>query len=368
MFPGIPALRSTGLVLLVKDDLCMSALPQPDGSLPDGIVPAERFEQLREAREVLQLAAQALQQVARRLDDRFCQAVRLLLDCTGAVVVTGMGKAGLIGRKLTATLSSTGTRALFLHPAEAVHGDLGVLRQGDVLLALSNSGETDEVCRMLPHVRRLGIPIIAITARETSTLGSQADALLATGSLSEAGSFGLAPTTSTSVMLAVGDALALVACRQRGFTRDDFAQVHPAGALGRRLCSVSDLMRRGDQLRIAPQEVTIRQALVEHQRAGRRTGAIMAVDSSGLLAGLFTDSDLARLLEQRRETQLDRPLSEVMTPHPKTISCDAPLADACKLLADHHISELPVIDGRGHPVGLIDITDVITYMPEQRTD
>jgi arabinose-5-phosphate isomerase len=356
----------------------MSSLPRPTGSAPPdstpgdasttGIVPAERFEQLREAREILQLAAQSLQTVARRLDDRFCHAVRLLLDCTGAVVVTGMGKAGLIGRKLTATLSSTGTRALFLHPAEAVHGDLGVLRPGDVLLALSNSGETEELCRMLPHVRRQRIPIVAITARETSTLGSQADALLATGSISEAGWFGLAPTTSTSVMLAVGDALALVACRQRGFSREDFAQVHPAGALGRRLCAVSDLMRQGDQLRIAPQDLTVRQALVSHQRAGRRTGAIMAVDEAGRLAGLFTDSDLARLLEQRRESQLDRPLAEVMTHLPKTISCDAPLADACKLLADFHISELPVIDGLGRPVGLIDITDVITHMPEQRTD
>jgi arabinose-5-phosphate isomerase len=356
----------------------MSSLPRPTAPLPPdsspgdsagtGIVPAERFEQLREAREILQLAAQSLQTVARRLDDRFCHAVRLLLDCNGAVVVTGMGKAGLIGRKLTATLSSTGTRALFLHPAEALHGDLGVLRPGDVLLALSNSGETEELCRLLPQVRRQNIPIVAITARATSTLGSQADALLETGSISEAGWFGLAPTTSTSVMLAVGDALALVTCRQRGFSRADFALVHPAGALGRRLCSVSELMRRGDQLRIAPRQLSVREALVTHQRAGRRTGAIMAVDEAGRLAGLFTDSDLARLLEQRRENQLDRPLAEVMTHHPKTISCDSPLADACKVLADFHISELPVIDGLGRPVGLIDITDVITHMPEQRTD
>jgi len=279
-----------------------------------------------------------------------------------------MGKAGLIGRKLTATLSSTGTRALFLHPAEAVHGDLGSLRAGDVLLALSNSGETDELCRLLPIVRQLSIPVVAVTARATSTLGSLAQVTLATGPIVEAGHFGLAPTTSTTVMLTLGDALALCVSRVRGFSREQFAVLHPAGALGRKLQCVCDAMRSGAELRIASEESTIREALVAGRKSGRRTGAVIAVDACGKLSGLFTDSDLAKLLEQRREGQLDRPLREVMTCRPKTISADSPLADACSLLAQHHISELPVVDDEGRPVGLVDITDLIELMPEERPE
>ncbi len=336
--------------------------------LRSDIVPVAHFEQLREARDMLQAAANSLLGISRRLDESFCDAVELLVGCTGSVVVTGMGKAGLIGRKLTATLSSTGTRSHFLHPAEAVHGDLGSLRKGDVLLALSNSGETEELCRLLPIVRNLEVPILAITARASSTLGTQADIALTTGSIPEAGHFGLAPTTSTTVMLALGDALALVVSRARGFSREQFAQLHPAGALGRKLTSVGDVMRSGDQLRIAPQNLTIRAALVDLRRSGRRTGAVMAVDDDGRLTGLFTDSDLVRLLEHRRELQLDRPLLEVMTQRPKTIHADSPLADACNLLAQYHISELPVVDETGRPVGLVDITDVIGLMPEERPD
>jgi len=323
-------------------------------------------------REVLATEAGAVTRFAARLaageDTGIHAALDLFEGCKGHVVVSGMGKSGLVGAKISATLSSLGQPSHFVHPAEAVHGDLGSIRPDDVVLLLSWSGETQEVVALASILKMDGIPTVGMSGKAKSSLARACAVHVDLGDLTEACPLNLAPTASTSVMLAVGDALALVACRQRGFSRDDFAQVHPAGALGRRLCSVSDLMRRGDQLRIAPQDVTIRQALVEHQRAGRRTGAIMAVDQGGLLAGLFTDSDLARLLEQRREAQLDRPLCEVMTPHPKTISSDAPLADACKLLADHHISELPVIDDRGHPVGLIDITDVITYMPEQRTD
>lgn len=341
----------------------MTAVPRPAE-----IFPAAHFEQLREAREMLLHAAASLQRVAGRLDRPFCKAVELLAACEGTAVVTGMGKAGLIGRKLTATLSSTGTRSMFLHPAEAVHGDLGSLRRGDVLLALSNSGETEELCRLLPIVRRFEVPVIALTARDSSTLGAQADVTLATGSISEAGHFGLAPTTSATVMLALGDALALVASRVRGFSREQFAVLHPAGTLGRQLQSAGDAMRSGEDLRIAPEQATIREALVAARKSGRRTGAVIVVDDVGRLSGLFTDSDLARLLEQRREGQLDRPLREVMTCRPKTITAESPLADACTLLAQHHISELPVIDRDGRPVGLIDITDLIELMPEERPE
>jgi len=337
---------------------------QPDGSC----IPFSEVEQLREARDILRQESQALADVARRLDASFCAAVNLLARCTGAVVVTGMGKAGLIGQKITATLSSTGTRALFLHPAEAVHGDLGCVGSGDVALALSNSGETEELCRLIPLLKRLAVPILAITARETSTLGREADVTITLGHLREAGQFGLAPTTSTTAMLALGDALALVTGRTRGFTRQQFALYHPAGTLGQKLRRVAELMRDQSQLRLAPQTVTIREVCAMTGARARRTGAVILVDSDGRLAGLFTDSDLVRLLESRREHQLDRPVAEVMTVNPLTIGPDAPLADAVDLLSRHHISELPVVDADCRPVGLIDITDVIALLPEQTLD
>lgn len=340
----------------------MSCLPSAD------YIPALHVEQLREAREMLRDASQAVADLSRRLDTRFCAAVELLQNCTGSVVVTGMGKAGLIGRKLAATLSSTGTRALFLHPAEAVHGDLGCIRRDDVVLALSNSGETEEITRLLPLIERLEVPIVALTGRSTSTLGQAASVALELGSLREVGQFGLAPTTSTTAMLALGDALALVVSRARGFTREQFGQLHPAGSLGRQLQSVAEVMRAGNQLRIAPETVTIREVFVNFRKSGRRTGAVMLVDGAGRLSGLFTDSDLVRMLEDRRESEIDGPISAAMTPRPITIAPEAPLADAISLLSKHRISELPVIDGEGRPVGLVDITDLIGLMPEERVD
>lgn len=328
-------------------------------------IPFTEVEQLREGREILRQEAQVLADLSRRLDTSFCAAVVLLEQCTGSVVVTGMGKAGLVGQKLAATLSSTGTRAFFLHPAEAVHGDVGCVRAEDVVLAVSNSGETEEICRLLPILRNVGVQIVAITAKDTSTLGRAADVTLALGHVREAGQFGLAPTASTTAMLALGDALALVVSRARGFTRQQFALLHPAGSLGRRLQCVRDIMRQGEQLRIAPQEVTIREIFLSIRKPGRRTGAVMLVDAAGCLSGLFTDSDLARLLESRRDSQVDRPIAEVMTVRPLTIPPEAPLSDAIDILSRHRISELPVIDATGRPTGLIDITDVIGLMPAE---
>ena len=338
----------------------MSALPAPD------FIPLSEVEQLREARDMLRHTSDVVGELSRTLDTRFCEAVRLLQQCRGAVVVTGMGKAGLIGRKLAATLSSTGTRALFLHPAEAVHGDVGCVRADDVVLALSNSGESEELIRILPAFHRIGSPIVAITARETSTLGQAAAVVIPLGRISDAGQFGLAPTTSTSAMLALGDALALCVSRARGFTRQQFGLNHPAGALGRQLQTVRDVMRSGDNLRIALETCTIREALIGIRKPGRRTGAVMLVDSTGALAGLFTDSDLVRMLEERRESEIDGPIEQAMTRSPKTISPDAPLVDAVALLSKYHISELPVVDTQHRPVGLIDITDVIELMPDER--
>ncbi|MGE5193821.1 MAG: KpsF/GutQ family sugar-phosphate isomerase [Deltaproteobacteria bacterium] len=332
------------------------------------VIPFDDFEQLREARDIIRLEAQTLADLSHRLDGAFCEAIGLITACRGSVVVTGMGKAGLIGRKIAATMASTGTRTLFLHPAEAVHGDVGCVRADDVVLALSNSGETEELCRLLPILSRIGARLIAVTAKETSTLGSAADVTILLGHVPEACSFGLAPTTSAMAMLAVGDALALVASRALGFTRQQFAMYHPAGSLGRKLQSVREVMRSGEQLRIALETATIREVFVSMRKPGRRTGAVMLVDADGLLSGVFTDSDLARLLESRRENQLDRPIAEVMTADPRRVACEAPLADAIALLSQHRISELPVIDGAGRPVGLVDITDVLALMPDERME
>lgn len=322
-----------------------------------------QFEQLREGRAIIKQEAETLLELSHRLDTDFCQAVELILRATGRVVVTGVGKAGLIGHKIVATLASTGTRSQFLHPTEALHGDLGCLGDDDVLLALSNSGETQEVCDVVVAACSLGRACIAITANENSTLGTLASVVLRLGSIREAEPLGLAPTCSTAAMLAMGDALALVLSRSRGFTPQQFAVLHPGGSLGRRLRTVREVMRRGAQLRIASQSATIREVFSSQTGCGRRTGAVMLTAGDGRLSGLFTDSDLARLLEQHREGQLDRPIAEAMTKSPLTIGADSFLHDAVELLSNRKISELPVIDDDGQPIGLIDITDVIGLMP-----
>lgn len=329
------------------------------------VIPCSHFEQLREAKAILSQEAQALLDLSRRLDGSFVSAVDLLRNVHGGVIVTGIGKAGLIGRKIAATLASTGTRAYFVHPTEAVHGDLGCIGTDDLLLALSNSGETEEICSLLALVQAWRLPVVAITASRHSTLGRSADVTLELGRLAEAGLHGLAPSTSTTAMLALGDALALVVSQSRGFSPQQFATLHPGGSLGRRLTSVCDIMRQGDQLRIADEAETIRAVFVEHSRPGRRTGAVMLVDSEGLLTGLFTDSDLARLLEQRRDGQLDRPIQEVMTARPLTVAPDAILEEVLQILSGRRVSELPVVDEEGRPVGLIDITDVIGLLPPE---
>jgi arabinose-5-phosphate isomerase len=328
------------------------------------VIPHSQLEQLREARAILRMEAEAVLDVVDRLGDSFCAACELLRGCAGSVIVTGMGKAGLVGRKIAATLSSTGTRARFLHPADAVHGDLGFVQAGDVAVVLSNSGETGEVCELVPLLRRLGVKVVALTGREESTLGRGSDVVIALGELREAGPHGLAPTTSTTVMIAVGDALALVVSRMRGFTPQDFATYHPGGNLGARLRMVRETMRRGTELRIALQSQTVRSVFVDSGDARRRTGAVMLVDDAGRLSGLFTDSDLARLLATRRDDQLDRPIAEVMTKHPLTVSPDLLLHDVIGLLSQRKFSELPVVDDGNRPIGLVDITDTISLRVE----
>jgi arabinose-5-phosphate isomerase len=328
---------------------------------PDTLSP---FEQLRHARQVIEQEGKTLLDFAQRLDGRFCQAVEYVYRCRGSVIVCGMGKAGLVGQKIMATLASTGTCSHYLHPAEAVHGDLGRVQRDDVMLILSQSGETEEIVRILPSLGELGVPILAVTARADSKLGKAATVVLELGPLDEACPLGLAPTTSTTAMLALGDALALVTSRMRNFAREDFARSHPAGSLGRKLSKVDHHLRPLDRCRVASEEKTVRQIFVDLSVPGRRTGAIMLVDGEGKLSGIFTDSDLARLFEHRREHALDRPIREVMTAGPVSVRMGAKMIDAVAAMAQRKISELPVLDAEGRPAGLIDVTDVVGMFPE----
>jgi arabinose-5-phosphate isomerase len=284
------------------------------------------------------------------------------------VIVTGIGKAGLIGQTLTATFASTGARAHVLHPAEAFHGDLGRVHADDVVLALSQSGETAEVLQLLPAFRSIPVKLIAMTASAESTLGRSASIVLPLGRLEEACSLGLAPSTSTTVMLALGDALALVVSRLRGFGPEDFARYHPGGALGRKLSAVDDHMRPLDQCRLAPANQTVRQVVLSSTRPGRRSGAIMLVDESGQLAGLFTDSDLARLIERRSDAALDQAMELVMAKSPTTVVSGTKMTAAIEILTERKFSELPVVDRQGRPIGMIDVTDVVGMLPHRSTD
>lgn len=325
-------------------------------------------EVLAYGREVIQAEAHALEALAARLDDSFLQAVELVRHCRGAVIVTGIGKAGMIGQKLTATFASTGARSHFLHPAEAFHGDLGRVHADDVVLALSQSGESSEVIQLLPAFKQFGVKIIAVTASPTSTLGRAAAVVLPLGKLQEACSLGLAPSTSTTAMLALGDALALAVSKLRGFRAEDFARFHPGGALGLKLSGVEDHMRPIAECRVARANQSIREVLVTSTRPGRRSGAIMLLDEGGRLAGLFTDSDLARLIERRSDAALDRPISEAMIKSPTTVCSGERMMAAIEILTQRKFSELPVVDQLGRPVGMIDVTDVVGMLPAQTKD
>jgi arabinose-5-phosphate isomerase len=322
-------------------------------------------DRLAYAREIIRGEAAALEQVAGRLDDSFLQAVDLCHRCAGRVAVTGTGKSADVGQKIAGTLNSTGTRAYVLDATRAVHGDLGMVHPNDVVLALSHSGESEEVVRLLGPLRQLATALVALTGNPRSTLARHADVALAYGPLEEVCPLGLAPSTSTTVMIAVGDALAFVLSRMREFTREDFARYHPAGSLGRKLLKVEAVMRCGDEMRLASEGETVRAVFGRVGRRGRRTGAVILTDAAGRLCGLFTDSDLARLFEQHRDGALDRPIREVMTPGPLTVPAGTRLADAVEILSRHKISELPVVDADGRPVGLLDITDLIGLVPAE---
>ncbi len=322
--------------------------------------PAAR--RLARGREILRAEIAALQFLCGELDECFVSVVDCIEHCTGRVICSGIGKAGIIAQKFAASLSSTGTPSHFLHPAEAMHGDLGCIQGNDVVVLFSNSGETEEVLRLVSHLTagNRSVPTtIAITRQKESSLGSACQLVLPLGRHREACALGLAPSTTTTVMLAVSDAVALVASEVRGFDSHQFARNHPGGNLGRKLTLVRDVMRPVETCRVASQESTVRQVLVRISRPGRRTGAIMLTDDQQRLTGIFTDSDLARLLEQGRDDQLDVPIAQLMSRKFHTISPTAMLTEALQVLANYKISELPVIDDNNQPLGLVDITDVV---------
>ncbi|MEZ6135645.1 MAG: KpsF/GutQ family sugar-phosphate isomerase [Pirellulaceae bacterium] len=322
------------------------------------LIGSDDAQTLRRGREILLREVAAIEQLSGQLDHTFCKAVSEVLGCMGHVVVTGMGKAGIVGQKLAASLSSTGTPSHFLHPAEAVHGDLGCVRPGDLVIVLSYSGETEEVTRLLP-VLRTNARIVAITARVDSTLGKAADITLTLGEHNEACALGLAPTTTTTAMLALGDALAMVVSEKRGFTREQFARFHPAGNLGRQLATVCEVMRPLTACRVAQDSLSLREVLVQVSRPGRRTGAVMLIDATGILTGIFTDSDLARLLERSQEAKLNGCVADVMTRSFTTVAANRLVSEAVHILAQSKLSELPVVDATGRPLGILDITDLV---------
>jgi arabinose-5-phosphate isomerase len=330
----------------------------------DSTAPPSDADVLAHGREILRSEGAAILRAADGLDAAFCRAVRMVEGCTGSVVVTGIGKAGLVARKISATLASTGTPSHFLHPAEAMHGDLGTLRRDDIVLAVSQSGETEEITRLLPHLAALGVAIIAVTARAGSTLGRAAAVVVATGSVREACELGLAPSTSTALLLSLGDALALVTSSLRRFTHEEFAARHPGGSLGRQLMVVDEAMRRVGQCRTARPADTVRGVFARPLPA-RRTGAVMILDDDGKLAGIFTDSDLARLFERRNDAALDEPIAAVMTSRPTTVPLGTRLRDAVAILESRRLSELPVLDGEGRAMGLLDIVDLMGMVPAE---
>ena len=309
------------------------------------------------AKAVLQIEAEAIRRLIPRLGDAFDRTVALLLGCKGRVVVTGMGKAGIIGQKISSTLASTGTPSLWIHPAEAIHGDLGRVTKDDVLVALSNSGETPELTQRLPIIKQIGAPLIALTGHVGSHLARHSDVVLDVSVKREACSLNLAPTASTTAMLAMGDALAVVVAERRGFKERDFALFHPGGQLGKRLLlRVRDLMRTGADNPIVPQRAPEKDVLLAITKA--RAGCASVVDARGRLVGIFTDGDLRRHIKDTTDL-MDAQVHRVMTKTPKTIQADHLAAEALRLLREHRIDELVEVDGRHRPVGLLDVQDLL---------
>lgn len=339
-----------------RSDFLMNACPDPSRSLRaagagDAVFAAS-------ARRVIAVETRAVAELEARIDAGFLHACDLLLACRGRVVVTGMGKSGHVARKIAATFASTGTPAFFVHPGEASHGDLGMITDGDVVLALSNSGETDELLSILPMLKRQGNALVAMSGRPESSLARFADAHINVAVSEEACPLGLAPTSSTTAALVMGDALAVALLEARGFTADDFARSHPAGALGRRLLlHIADIMHRGDAIPRVNAEASVSTALMEMSRTG--LGIIAVVDAGDMLLGVFTDGDLRRAVDDSEVDLRATSVTRLMTREPKTIGADQLAVEAARLMEDHKIHALIVLDAGRKVVGALNIHDLL---------
>ncbi len=315
---------------------------------------------IEQARQVLRIEAAAIEALIPRIDENFVTAAKLILQTKGRLIVTGMGKPGHVGQKITATMLSTGTPAFFLHPAEGIHGDLGMVTQDDIVLAISNSGETSEVVNILPSIRRIGAKIIAMCGNAQSTLAQNADVVLDAAVEQEACPLGLAPTTSTTAELALGDALAVVIMSERKFTADDFAVFHPGGSLGRKLLmKVENVMHSEEANPVVTLEQSVKEALFVITEKG--LGATSVVDGDGKLAGLITDGDIRRGLEKGLDF-LTHNVGDLMTKRPQTITAEKLAAEALRIMEQHKpkpITVLPVVDGDGRSIGLVHLTDLL---------
>lgn len=316
-------------------------------------------EVLREARSVVEAEGRAVLNLLDRLDAGFLASLELILACTGRVVVTGMGKSGLVGQKISATFASTGSPSLFMHAAEAIHGDLGRITPQDVVLAMSNSGESEEIVRLLRPVKSIGAALIAMTGDAGSTLARHADAVISIGDINEACPMGLVPTASTTAMMVMGDALAMCLFSSRGLGREAYARYHPGGQLGRKLMKVHEVMRTGNENPLAQLGDSLRRVISVMTETPGRPGAASIVDADGVLIGFFTDGDLRRLLE-RAEFAVDAPIERVMHRNPKRAHPDQLVVEAAQILRTYQIDQLPVVDSAGFPVGLLDVQDVLT--------
>jgi arabinose-5-phosphate isomerase len=318
------------------------------------------MQTLKRASDVLRIESDGILSMIERLDASFIRAVELLRDCDGKVVVTGLGKSGLICRKIAATLASTGTPAFFLHSGDGVHGDLGMVMKGDVILALSNSGETDEILKLVPHFKLNGIKLIVMTGNPESSLAKAGDVVLNVG-VKEACPLGLAPTASTTVALAMGDALAVVLLEEKGFKEEDFALRHPGGILGRKLLlRVEDLMHRGDQLPLVRHDTSVKEALFEI--TSKRLGVTGVTDAAGSLIGIITDGDLRRGLQRHGDGILSKKTEELMTARPRTIAKDVLAARALAEMEENSqrpITSLFVVDAGRKPIGIIHLHDIL---------
>ena len=309
------------------------------------------------AQETLEIEAKAVQEQIKHLDSNFDNAVSLIENCKGRVVVMGLGKSGLIGRKISATMSSVGIPSAFLHPSEGLHGDIGMVMKSDVVIMLSYSGETEEIKKVLPVLQAMKIKVIVMTGKVNALVWRSCDCVIDCSVNKEACPYNLAPTSSTTAMLAMGDALALTVSNLKGFNRENLAMLHPLGAIGKRLTmKVGGIMRKGRQNPVIKQNATVEEALFV--MTGTRMGAASIVDSKGRLSGFFTDGDLRRHLQKDRKI-LNKKITEVMTKSPRTVTSDMMALEAAKILQQHSIDNIPVVDESGKPVGILDLGDLL---------